>query len=84
MHRWVKANNDLWFEEFDSTLPQNSSYPEQRKQELKLKRQEYELIQKIPGAPQGVSSDCGFTRYSLLSDIWVVILYCILYTDVCI
>ena len=55
LNRWINAKDTLSIAEFDSYLPCDAVDPEQRAEELGIKREDYMLSGKILGAPPQVS-----------------------------
>ena len=55
IHRWIKSGTRLMVSRYDSSLPQDDMNIEQREKELKEKREDYRLAEKILGAPLQVS-----------------------------
>ncbi len=54
VQRWVKAETHYMIPAFDTSLPQDDRYPEQRRVELEYKRKIYQYEQKAPDLPQQV------------------------------
>ncbi|XP_071947656.1 allene oxide synthase-lipoxygenase protein-like [Antedon mediterranea] len=54
MHRWIKPEIKMKFQEHDSVLPQFDRFPQQRKQELEEKRKTYAFAPAGDGLPSQV------------------------------
>ena len=55
LHRWVDPEEHYLLTEFDTYLPHNDPFPEQRQKQLEKKRMQYEYEQKIPEMPVQVN-----------------------------
>ena len=62
--RWIHANDKLKLEEFDLSLPMFDKNPEQRAAELERKREEYKLVENIPGGPKQIAKLPGDEGFS--------------------
>ncbi|XP_074651881.1 allene oxide synthase-lipoxygenase protein-like isoform X2 [Tubulanus polymorphus] len=51
INRWIKANQHYVIQHYDTNLPQDDSFIEQRRKELEEKRQLYTFTQNAPGLP---------------------------------
>ena len=58
IHRWIKPNLKYTVPEFDSCLPQFDIHRDQRDEELREKREQYQYIMHVEGGPSQVRTNC--------------------------
>lgn len=62
--RWIRAKDQFKLAKFDMALPKFEKYSKQRAQELERKREVYQLVEMVPGAPKQIAQLPNDERFS--------------------